>query len=195
MDPHEASRSRVEQAEAEGTLLAGGLGEQAARRRSDRRRLRQAPRSRAQAVGDEVALDAGLGEHEAPLAEGVGELASAQCRTAHGQGEQLFNHVSRRRRRRLWATAICEHQRIEAVVIGASLPLVVADAADAETSAGLGHVAGALGLGEQRHSSTIDNVIRGHGGGLPSSLLETTESTTRPSLRSSVQPQPWDRKP
>jgi hypothetical protein len=141
-----------------------------------------------------VALDTRLGQNKSPLDESVGELASAQRRACDGQGQELFEHVGGRRARHLGTTAILGHQRLEAVVIGDGLPLVVAGARDTESSAGLAHVAASLGLGEQRDAALIDNVIRGHGGGLLDFLLETTESTTRPAFRSSVQPQPWDRK-
>ena len=94
----------------------------------------------------------------------------------------------------IWGWRLLGVRRLEAVEVAAATPLVVAGAADAKAPAGRGHVAGALDLGEQGDAAVVDNVGGGHGGGLLSFLVETTESTTGPSIESRVQPQPWDRK-
>ena len=102
--------------------------------------------SRAQPVGDQVLLHGRLGDHEALVAQPVGVLATADRGLEHGQGEQALDDVGGGGLGHLGRPALLGHQRLEPVALGQVLPLVVAGPGDAEGPAGLGHVAGSLGM-------------------------------------------------
>jgi hypothetical protein len=108
------------------------LGDQTIHQRGECRGSGDALGPAAEAVVDEELLDRRLAHDIAPVCEAVAELAAAQRRFGHRQGEKLMQHVGRCRVWQLWPSLGLGHQRLKTVGACQGPPLVERLAGDAE---------------------------------------------------------------
>jgi hypothetical protein len=132
VEADELARTVAGQAEPEGLVVSGGVGEQAGGGRRDRRGPGQALGTSTQPVGHQVLLHGRLGDGEALLGQQIAIAPAAQRRLHHGQGHQGLDHVGGRGVGQLGCPTLLGHERLEAVALGPVLPLLVASPADAE---------------------------------------------------------------
>ncbi len=147
-----------------------------------------------ESVRHQVLLHRRLGDGEALVAEEIGVAPASEGRLEHREGEQGLDHVGGRGVGHLGCPPFFRHERIEAVALGAMLPLVVAGPGDAEDPTGLRNVAGVPGMFQHGDAAAVDDLGWGHGDGLLGSVMGTTESIAGPHRTVDVQPQLMDRK-
>ena len=191
---HQVTGAGREVAEPE-RLVPGRVGDEPGAGRGDGRSPGHPGLTPAQPVVVEQLLHRRLGDDEAPLTQAVGVLATADGGLGHRDGEQLVEDVGGRGVGQLGAAADLGQQGLEAVALGHRAPLIEPGAGDAEGPAAQRHVAGLGRVFQHAQASLVDDLVSGHGDGLPVLCGRNTRSITGPTQLVDLQPQPTDRKP
>jgi hypothetical protein len=161
---HQIPWSGGEVAEPERPLL-GRLGEQAAAGGGDLGQGGHPLGSTAEVVADQYLLDSRGRQGHVAFGQVLEQAAGAEGGPGHRFGQHdldglRWQRVGHRRR----APAF-RHERGDAIALGSGRPAVVGGAADPEGSARLGD-RGLPGAVEHTDASVIDDLVKGHGGGL-----------------------------
>ena len=144
---------------------------------------------------DQQLLHRRLGHHIAAIREPISELTATQGGLGHRDGQQLVQNMGRGRVRQLRPAPSLGHERLEPVALSDAAPLIERLARDPERPARRGHVAGLGRVLQHAHAPLVDDLVMGHGDGLPVLCGRNTRSITGPTQLVDLQPQPTDRKP
>ena len=189
---HQIPWSGGEVAEPEGPLL-GLLGEQSALRCGDLGERSHPLAPSAELVAPEDLLHPRPRQHDAPFLEGLEQTPGPEGRSGKGFGQHDLDDLGRCGVGHGGRAAALGHERRQPVAGGSVAPAVEGGAADPEGATGLGD-RGLPGVVQHADSPVVDDLVKGHGGGLQFCGRNQRVHHRDPLNGGPVPPQPVNRK-